>query len=312
MRGDADPGWLAAAVVPPPEPVPVESIDLASAIQELEKRGGRLYRNSGAPGNPVIGANLYNRAATNDLIPYVAAIPTLRRVSFSNSRQFTGRGLEAIARLQLESIDFGGTCIRPANLAPLKQMKSLTSLNLSRTPIDDEVLAELQSLAQLKQLYLSNTNVTDAGMEHIAAFRSLDMLDLSDTAVGNLGLERLKTLGQLRHFSLSRTNITDAGLAALEAMPELQSLELPETLDGSGLNSLRRAAKLQRVTLGGQRLKGDALAVFAGAKSLNSLRVQNAPLTDDELASLASVRQLRELYLQNTNVTGEVCATSTG
>ncbi|HVX62786.1 MAG TPA: hypothetical protein VHC19_19360 [Pirellulales bacterium] len=304
LRGDVDPGWLAAAVASPPKPVPVESIDVATAIQELEKRGGRLYRNSGAPGNPVISANLYNGAATNDLIPYVAAIPTLRRVSFSNSRQFTGRGLNVLARLQLESIDFGGTSLRPANVAPLGQMKGLTSLNLSRTPIDDEVLAELRSLEQLKQLYVSGTDVTDAGMEHVAAFRSLDMLDLSDTAVGNLGLERLKALGQLRHFSLSRTNITDAGLAALEAMPELQSLELPETLDGSGLNSLRRAAKLQRVTLGGQRLKGDALAAFAGATSLNSLRIQTAPLTDDALAPLAGVRQLRDLSLQRTNVTG--------
>lgn len=304
LRGDADPGWLAAAVAPVPQPVPVESIDLATAIQEIEKRGGRLNRNSGAPGNPVTDAYLFNGVAANDLIPYIAAIPTLRRVSFSSSARFTGRGLEAMARLDLESLDFGGTSVRAANLAPLKKMKNLTSLNLSRTPIDDEVLADVRSLEQLKQLYLSDTDVTDAGMEYVADFRSLEMLDLSNTAVGNFGLSWLKTLDQLRHLRLSRTNVTDKGLVALEGMSELQSLDLPETLDGSGLSSLKQAAKLQRVTLGGQRLQGKSLASLAGLKSLNSLMIQNAPLDDDDLASLAGMRKLRDLNLQRTQVTG--------
>ena len=65
------------------------------------------------------------------------------------------------------SVYLAGTPVTDADLAKLKELKKLTTLELTFTQVSDLGLKELKELKQLKHLDLRVTKVTDAGLKRL-------------------------------------------------------------------------------------------------------------------------------------------------
>ena len=110
---------------------------------------------------------------------------------------------------------------RTTGLASLKNLKSLTELDLYGARITDAGLVYLAALTGLTKLNLLGAAVTDAGLQHLARLRNLRELNLYRTKITNTGVERLKELRGLRSLDLRYTRVTAAGIAALRSsLPE--------------------------------------------------------------------------------------------
>jgi hypothetical protein len=90
----------------------------------------------------------------------------------------------------------------------------------------DADLAHLRDLKGLRSLDLSTRNVTDAGLAHLKELKGIQTLDLSHTKASDAGLAHVKDLSGLQTLRLECTQLTDAGLAHLKALKALQSLHL--------------------------------------------------------------------------------------
>jgi len=117
-----------------------------------------------------------------------------------------------------------GTSITDVAIAPLKDVTSLTDLNLAGTKISDAGLAAVAALTNLTRLHLELTSVTDAGLAHLKRLSNLNYLNLYGTAVTDAGLENLKELRNLRHLYVWQTKVTEAGAKNLKAA--LPSVEI--------------------------------------------------------------------------------------
>src|SRR5436190_9283801 len=116
-----------------------------------------------------------------------------------------------------------GTNINDPAIAPLKDMTSLTDLNLAGTKITDGGLATIEGLTYLTRLHLELTSITDAGLAHLKKLTNLNYLNLYGTAVTDAGLDHLKGLRHLKHLYVWQTKVTEAGAKNLTAaLPGLE------------------------------------------------------------------------------------------
>jgi mono/diheme cytochrome c family protein/YHS domain-containing protein len=97
-----------------------------------------------------------------------------------------------------------------ADLAPV-----LVWLNLSRTAVTDDGLAQLSALQQLRRLNLANTGIGDAGVEKLGVLERLEVLNLYGSKVTDAGLRRLAALPALRRVYAFDTAVTAAAAAEL-------------------------------------------------------------------------------------------------
>jgi Leucine-rich repeat (LRR) protein len=131
-----------------------------------------------------------------------------------------------------------GTNINDAAIAPLKEVTSLTDLNLAGTKITDAGLAAVAALTNLTRLHLELTSITDAGLTHLKRLSNLNYLNLYGTAVTDAGLEHLKALRNLRHLYVWQTKVTEAGATNLKAA--LTNLDIST---GAELNVVAKKAE---------------------------------------------------------------------
>jgi mono/diheme cytochrome c family protein len=116
-----------------------------------------------------------------------------------------------------------GTNINDVAIAPLKDVTSLTDLNLAGTKITDASLLVVENLTNLTRLHLELTPITDAGLAHLKKLANLNYLNLYGTAVTDAGLENLKGLRNLRRLYVWQTKVTEAGAKNLKAaLPNLE------------------------------------------------------------------------------------------
>src|SRR5206468_7819245 len=116
-----------------------------------------------------------------------------------------------------------GTNVTDLSVAPLKDISSLTDLNLAGTKITDAGLAAIEGLTYLTRLHLELTPITDAGLAHLKKLTNLNYLNLYGTAVTDAGLEHLKGLRSLKHLYVWQTKVTEAGAKNLKAvLPNLE------------------------------------------------------------------------------------------
>ena len=120
------------------------------------------------------------------------------------------------ARLEvsfLQQVDKFGA----ATLAPLKDLKSLVSLNLRAQPVTDELAAQIAPLGSLTRLHLEKTKLTDAGLAQLKGLKDLEYLNLYETQITDAGLAHLKSLTKLKHLYVWQTKVTKDGANKLKA-----------------------------------------------------------------------------------------------
>ena len=76
----------------------------------------------------------------------------------------------------------------------LSQATQLTELDLSFTPVDDEIVMAIRGHNQLEVLWLTGTLVGDDSIDLISKIPALDSVDLQRTKVSAAGIAKLKSL----------------------------------------------------------------------------------------------------------------------
>ena len=148
-----------------------------------------------------------------------------------------------------------------SDLAYLKDIKRLRSLNLGDTQVTDAGLAHLKDLKGLKALKLYRTQVTDAGIVHLKEINGLQELGLWRTQVTDAGLAHLKDIKTLQYLNLEETPVTDAGMVHLKDLKGLKTLYLHDTkVTAAGMAHLKDIKGLQELDLWGTRVTDAGLA----------------------------------------------------
>lgn len=88
-----------------------------------------------------------------------------------------------------------------------------TGVDLGVTGVTDADLAALKDMPGLSSLNLSGTRVTDAGFDRLKVLTSLERLDLAGTGLTDARLVRLRELPNLHRLNVAETQVTDAGLS---------------------------------------------------------------------------------------------------
>jgi len=108
-------------------------------------------------------------------------------------------------------------------LALVKDLGFIVSLNMRGTAVDDKGIANLGSCSGLQRLHLEKTKVTDAAIKHLAPLSGLEYLNIYGTEVTDAAIDDIAALKGLKKVFIWQTKITIDGVAKLkEKRPELQ------------------------------------------------------------------------------------------
>jgi hypothetical protein len=204
--------------------------------------------------------------------------------------------------VRLQSLELVETAVTDKGLEHLEGFKQLRRLDLCyAVNVTDAGLGRLKVLNQLEELSLFGVPITDAGVKRLANCEQLRVLILRDTKVTDAGLAYLKDL-KLRELSLAETGVTDAGLKHLGAQKELQALDLKEThITDAGLEHLKGLGDLRQLCLYATRTTEDGLQHLSGLENLETLWVWS--ISDKGLTSLKGLRKLQMLRLGRCTIT---------
>jgi hypothetical protein len=141
----------------------------------------------------------------------------------------------------------------------LPPLAKLTSLDASRTVINDAQLATIAQLGSLTSLALNETAVTGEGVHQLERLKYLQVLYLASTPLANGALDSFAAMHGLRILDLSATKVSGQ-LGPLAAVPRLEWLVLRNlSLETGALGKLADNANLKRLTLTGSRYDADSL-----------------------------------------------------
>ncbi len=100
-------------------------------------------------------------------------------------------------------------------LLDIKQQ--IIELSLARMPVKDDELAFIRQMPNLRSLNLNYTNITGKGLEQLSGLKNLQELALSGTAVNVTSLEKVLVLPQLTSLFIWNTSIDSAQLTAVRS-----------------------------------------------------------------------------------------------
>ena len=314
-------------------------------------------------GSWIPGEVTLNEFATAADLRAVASMREVRRLDVSGCRLGDAELAELDRMAGLESLDLPATTsdgIAPTlvRMRSLKELsleatqvtaaglallpRSLESLNLSSTSIDDAAVEHLRRLPGLKQLWLDETSVGDKSLAVVSTRTTIEVLGLTGTAVTSEGLKHLVGLGKLTSLYLAETSIDDRALGQLVSMKQLKVLDVTETglsvaarqtlvaalspsevrvdldalvqaLEDTGARMEQALPRIARVTRdkAGQVVSLNifdpsfsdiGMAMLRRFTSLKRLSLDGTMVTDAGLKHLTAMTQLEELWLGKTAI----------
>lgn len=149
-------------------------------------------------------------------------------------------------------------------LAVVKDLKWLTALDASRTPLNDEDLNIIGQLRGLTSLAFTDTGISDAGAKALGRLDNLGSLNLAQTQLTSEALAVLAQIKTLKILNLTRTKV-DGNLEVLSGLPNLEWLVL-------------RSVNLQ----------GDTLATLAECPALHRLSLEESTYSEESVNALRS------------------------
>lgn len=209
----------------------------------------------------------------------------------------------------LQSVNLADTALDDAMLTELiKAAPQITSLDLRGCALSDASMNEVGRLTGLKVLRLSGKNgkttVADDGMKPLTALKSLKVLAVDNLWIGKPGIEQLTGLAGLEELYLAETLVDDDTVALIAKFPRLKKLRLSRTSVGdAALAALKDCRTLEELDLSENSVITDtgmeSLAAITSLKKLNLWRVQ---ISDTGALALAPLTGLQWLNLDNTKL----------
>ena len=193
--------------------------------------------------------------AANDadpIMPHVAQLQGLEElyigpaVRLSDAGMAHLRGLTRLKVLHLPNTDHGR--ITGEGLKHIGGLFRLQRLSLRCLPFTDADLAPLRRLSDLRTLDGLSPKLTDVGMSNLSSLANLRWLDLSWTRIGPAGLIHLRRMSRLQVLNLEGTHVTDASLPTLAGLPALTNVRLLHSgVTSVGAAKFRRDQRRQRI-----------------------------------------------------------------
>lgn len=201
--------------------------------------------------------------------------PKLRKLKVSGVLRMSPQGWEEISKLtQLEILDVSKTSnISNADVAKFVALTNLRELDLSSTPITDDVfksLAEMERLEILKiegdglikghglqaytrtkptlrELHASGTSFASGTLRHVKAISSLEFLDISGSNLTDQPFVELKGANNLVHLKIGANYLSNAAMQTVLTLSKLKILDIEgmQTVSDPGLGILSKKSGLQ-------------------------------------------------------------------
>lgn len=123
----------------------------------------------------------------------------------------------------------------------LPRLPNLTRLNLAGASINDDIVCHIGVMRSLHSLDLSDTVVDNRGMSVIAGLSNLEELYLAQTRIDSTGIGDLEDLSRLRVLDISFTSVDDKAVPSLTRLTSLRELRVFGTsLSSAGIQSIRQ------------------------------------------------------------------------
>jgi len=194
---------------------------------------------------------------TDQGLAAIQRMPNVRDVELTRCEYIGDQGIKHLLKFNLRSLDVSFTSVTDGVLAILRPMKSLESLsfvddgaitnagmkelqyfphlwclNLDRTSVNSQGLADIAKCKSLKVIKLNHLNVA-GGLSELQALPVLGILDLSSCDIHDQDLKALVPMSRLRNLSLKSAQITEKGLETLKRMKQLKHMSV---FNVSGIN----------------------------------------------------------------------------
>jgi hypothetical protein len=173
-------------------------------------------------------------------------------VRYVSVRMITDEDLARLKRLpHLHSLQIRGRKLSDADLDQLRSLTDLEWISLwQEAEITDHGMQNLSGMRQLKALEFRKTKITDEGLRCLRGATQLVSLDIGGARFTDAGLEHLKDFSQLKKLDLGNVELTEAGVDRLKVLPNLQELGLlvVKSADG-GLERLKELTQLKKLRL---------------------------------------------------------------
>ncbi len=216
-------GLTAAALAQPADKTP--TADEKKAIDLVAKAGGKAEIDPRLPAAARVSAKF--DAVTDATLANLKKAPQIGVLDAFDATKCSDVGFAALKSLpNLRKLSLGKSVMGAASVAAIGQCKELRSLYLAGCGLSDSELAGLKGLTLLESLDISdNPQVTDAGMATVRGLERLQGLYLAKTGITDKGLASLKPLDGLRALNVVGTKVTaDAAEKFTDEMPNLRAV----------------------------------------------------------------------------------------
>jgi hypothetical protein len=213
----------AAALAQPKAPAPTD--EEKKAIDYITKLGGKAEIDARLPVAARVSAKF--DSSGDMLLVNLKKAPQIGSLDVFDATRCTDRGLVALKELpHLRKLILGKSEMNALRVSAIAQCKELRTLYLAGSGLSDADLAGLKKLALLESLDVSdNPQITDKGMVHLAALGRLRALYLAKTGITDKAFVELKALEGLRSLNVGATKVAgDAADAFADEMPNLRNV----------------------------------------------------------------------------------------
>ena len=222
--------------------------------------------------------DLQGSNVTDDGAAPLAKLATLRKLNVVNTRM-TGAGLRHLVPLSLYELHCNPQKDADLGLMYVGKLKSLETLDLCYSSVDDAALLRLRGLENLKELDLLGAPLDGRAFRDLPSLKTLRSLNLEDTRLSDHGLGDLPMSDTLEKLFLDGTKITDASIPALKRFPNISVLGLSET-----------------------SVSGEGLKHLVDLHKLGTLFLDKTSLTDKDVPTIAAMKNLKTVLLRDTKI----------
>lgn len=297
--------WLALAAVLASTALAVWLIWFRPPVPEIDPKTVAAYKQRGGTYGWMVGIEDsfdHSQRYLKFYPPVEGRIPSSNVPAFRFERFDNVRVDELPPLGRAMGLDLSRTQVTDDAMAQVAKLDHLTHLSLAGTNVTDAGLKNLTSQTGLTHLDLRGTKVTDAGLVHLAALINLTHLYLKDTQVTGNDVAFLTHLNQLTHLYLTDGQVTDELLGALVTNQKLHVLRGPSWEDAGGPPAAADS-RIINLSLSRTQVTDAGLKLIVVLPNLRRLFLSGTKVTDAGMKHLAALTSLRRLELSHTAVT---------
>jgi len=159
--------------------------------------------------------NVENAKITNEILDTIAAYPACKSADFRSSNFDDTARLSVLKSLQ--SICLDDTNLDEKGIKAIASLSGLRNFQAGHTSIEKDDLKHLSGLKSLLKIQVDGTGITDDSLAHLRGLENLQELHLRDTAITAIGLNSLLKLKRLREIDLSHcSRLAEADVGAFQ------------------------------------------------------------------------------------------------